>query len=244
MKYKLADLDRYQNIFGDGDLILNEGPGKGFASYPWVLDKYERSLGLSIQESWLIKHFIKFSWDSKGVVNPSVRRISRESIVSRTTIYRIINSLLSKGYIDRVGQINSIYDRRVRYDISGIFNALAYTILLDSQSNYSKKISVQDVSTIFKDADEELLSCDTPAKLNEYLHSVNLKFNWCEFRVEDFDAETKKKFTIECRNCGEAFLSHSKNSLYCDNCKEEGKKTRWENFMEKIKTHEKIIDSH
>ena len=71
--------ERFSTRFTDGEIIAKEGPGKGFASYPWVLDRYERALDLSPAESWLLHRMIKHAWVSGGLVFISMAKVCRES---------------------------------------------------------------------------------------------------------------------------------------------------------------------
>ena len=227
---------RYDFLYGNHEIIAGEGPGEGFASYPWALDKYERSLGLCIQETWILKRLLKYSWTSEGIVYPSIRNMERESGISRPTIYKYINSLISKGYLDYAGQIDSIRDRRVRYNISGLINALGLAIMLNPKSDYALQRGAEDITKYFDIPIDFLTKINTPGEINEYYNKQGLRFNWRNHSVEKFDFEKnkyKKVYTKNCSICDAIFTSHSGNAKYCVSCKEKRKAESWSAFSKR-----------
>jgi len=130
---------RFGAAYGIGKTITREGPGDGYASYPWALDCHERDLGLSPNESWLLKKMIKHVWVFEEPSFISMRKLTRESIISSATISKIIKSLKNKGFI-RVMNRGVRRDRRIRYDIAGFYFALAYSIRSNPNIKYCKEI--------------------------------------------------------------------------------------------------------
>ncbi len=120
-----------------GAAITGEGPGEGFAMVPWALDKYERALRLRPGESWLLRRFLKHAWTFGRPVFVSLRRISREAGVSRNTVSTYLKHLEELGYVHCVSD-GEAFDRRKRYDVSGIYAALAICIAADPTSNWAK----------------------------------------------------------------------------------------------------------
>ena len=122
-----------------GEAIVAEGPGKGFAMYPWALDKYERVLGLRPAEAWLAKRLLKYKWSENAIVYPSMRLLSLEGCVSRVTLAKYLSSLQRLGYIHKVAERMGRTDHRVPYEIGGLLAALALCIAADPTSEWAKK---------------------------------------------------------------------------------------------------------
>ena len=120
-----------------GEVICNEGPGEGFAMTPWALDRYERALGLTITDAWLLKRLLKHAWTRGSEVYVSQRRISREAIVSRNTVWESLRRLEAKGYI-RLESKGTPFDTRRRYSVAGFYKALAYVIAADPGSTWAR----------------------------------------------------------------------------------------------------------
>ncbi len=121
-----------------GETIEAEGPGKGITMFPWILDRYERVLRLRPSEAWLLKRMLKHAWKFKGIVYISMRKVSREALVTRPTLTEWTKALMDLNYITLVkkGEGN---DRRRRYDVSGIYAALALCIAADPGSRWSRE---------------------------------------------------------------------------------------------------------
>ncbi len=236
---------RYWGDYADGEIIAAEGPGKGFASYPWVLDHYERALDLSPTESWLIHRMIKYVWKEGGYAFPSMRKVSEEAKISRTTLLKTLNSIIRKGYIQEVGRGNSIFDHRVRYDISGIFNALTFVITCNWESKWAemrcKPQSIYDWLLDFPEDGYEHIA--TPVELNHYFNKRGEMFNWCSFEVEPLEKDDlmKKKFEIQCGLCMNKFLAYSTNAKYCHDCRISVSHERWEALIVAYENHEKNL---
>ena len=120
-------------IQGEGP---GDGPSKGFALCPWVLDKYERVLRLRPFDTWLLKRFLKHAWEFGADVFLSLRRITREADVSRPTVQAAMRRLEELHYLRLVSEGGG-WDRRRRYDVSGVFGALALCIAADPTSEWS-----------------------------------------------------------------------------------------------------------
>lgn len=121
-----------------GETIEAEGPGKGVSMFPWILDRYERMLRLRPGETWLLKRMLKHSWKFKGLVYISMRKVSREALVTRPTLTEWIKTLVKRNYITLSSQGEGM-DRRRRYDVSGIYAALALCIAADPGSKWSQR---------------------------------------------------------------------------------------------------------
>jgi hypothetical protein len=119
-----------------GFAITGEGPGQGVALYPWVLDKYERVLRLRPPVSWLLKRLLKHGWERDAIVFVSLRRICLEADVERSTLQTYMKYLVQRGYIDLLEEDGGP-DRRNRYEVSGIYAALAICVALDPTSKWA-----------------------------------------------------------------------------------------------------------
>jgi hypothetical protein len=124
---------RFGAEYGIGKVIVKAGPGQGYASYPWALDEYERDMGITPTESWLLKRLIKHSWNFGKHVFISMRKITRDSMISSTTLNKVRKSLLNKGFLFIVNRGVGT-DRRIRYDISRVYFALYFSIVTDPDS--------------------------------------------------------------------------------------------------------------
>lgn len=131
---KLRGLEAMPDI---GQAILHEGPGGGFASYPWILDKYERALGLTVGETWLLKRMLAHAWTFAGCAFISLRKAARQSKPSYTSVYRWCKSLRDKGLIVPTEHKDK-GDRRVSYDVRMTYAALALCIACDPVSKFSR----------------------------------------------------------------------------------------------------------
>ena len=229
--------ERFSTQFSDGEIIANEGPGKGFASYPWVLDDYERALDLSIAESWLLKRLIKHYWKSDSLVYLNKSKICRSSKISRPKLESLFKSLMQKGYIDEVGR-RPPGDNRAEYDISGVFLALTFAIKCDPGSNCAQKDELLSIGDFFNNPQEEWLSYTTPKELNRYFHNKGLRYNWCVGHSEPWDIEESERiYEVDCVDCGEQFFAGSATAKYCQACKKVRRESRWNEFVESYKQY-------
>jgi hypothetical protein len=119
-----------------GKVISGEGPGQGFAMLPWALDEYEKVLRLRPGESWLLKRMLAHAWTYGGEVFLSMRAISLRACVTRPTLTSYLRRLVDLGYIRRLSKGKG-NDQRVRYDVSGLYGALALCIAADPRSKWS-----------------------------------------------------------------------------------------------------------
>lgn len=215
-----------------GVFIAAEGPGKGFASYPWALDRYERALGITPEETWLLHRMMKHYWKAGGEVNISMRKVCDDALLSRATLDKIIKSLLKKGYITVIGRGKTIIDRRVRYDISGVFNALMMAISCDPASKYCKVNPCGMVGNWFHNAPADWMNFSTPAMLNHWCNARGQRFNWAEGRIEPLETNSNgEAYQATCSRCGENFLSGSPNANHCPACRENIRLERWRAFQ-------------
>lgn len=127
-----------------GEIIEAEGPGQGFALMPWALDKYERALRLRPAESWLMRRLLKHAWEFGAPVFISLRRTAIEADVSRSALQGYMTRLIRLGYV-RVVSVGVGLDRRKRYDVSGLYAALALCIAADPTSEWAKAFGVLPV---------------------------------------------------------------------------------------------------
>lgn len=121
-----------------GQTVEAEGPGKGVAMFPWILDHYERMLRLRPGETWLLKRMLKHAWKFRGLVYISMRKVAREAIVDRKTLTTWTKRLLELNYITLISRGEGS-DRRRRYDVSGIYAALVLCIAVDPNSRWSQE---------------------------------------------------------------------------------------------------------
>jgi hypothetical protein len=169
-----------------GKTITREGPSAGYASYPWALDHYERDLGLTPRETWLLKRMLKHAWYFGKPVYISLRKVTREAIISSATLNKDIKSLTNKGYIRVVNRGENL-DRRIRYDIAGIYFALAYSIRSNPNSKYCKRSKIK--RTLLDRLPEEALNLVkdeipegtrvTVGMINDIVNRKGFYINWC-----------------------------------------------------------------
>jgi hypothetical protein len=193
---------RFGGETGAGTHITYGWPGDGYASYPWALDHYERNLGISISESWLLKKLIKYSWNFGDRVYPSLRKMTRDSIVSSATLNENIKSLRRKGFVRRIS-FGEGMDRRIRYDIGGLMIALAYAIASDKKSFLNKEQSLNyDLRSLGKNVSLEKFLADFPnveiltiSDVNNLLNSNGKFIEWGVDKIYQIpdDMKSKKK---------------------------------------------------
>jgi hypothetical protein len=235
--------ERFSTEFSDGKIIANEGPGKGFASYPWVLDKYERALGLEPSEAWLLHRMIKHHWEAGGLVFISMSKVCREAQISRPTLMKLVKSLLQKGYIDEVGR-KPDGDNRAIYDISGIFLALNVSIICDSKSEWSRVHGKRCIAEILRNPEEEFYSFSEIRELNDYYNQRGKRFNWREGCIEIWPVKKKKRiYQLECWDCNDNFPAGSATAKYCPNCKEQRRREQWLAFQNAYKKCDEVVDN-
>jgi hypothetical protein len=175
--------ERFSTTYTDGTIIIKEGKGGGYASYPWALHDYERALDISVKESWLISRMVKHSWEKRRIVNISMSKVCRKSIISRPTLTKLINSLLNKGYIDIVGW-EEPGDNRAIYDVSGVYAALTIAIMCDPFSDYTEENGKHWISDFFENSPYEWSGFSTPKQLNDHLLEQGKRMNWCIGLIE------------------------------------------------------------
>lgn len=119
------------------EAIRGEGPGEGFAMLPWALDKYERVMRLRPGEAWLLRRLLAHSWEYGSEAFLSLRRITFESNISRSTLQAWMTRLEHLGYV-RFLSDGTRTDRRWRYDPAGAYGALALCIAADPSSKWAQ----------------------------------------------------------------------------------------------------------
>jgi hypothetical protein len=234
--------ERYSSRFTDGQVIVNEGPGKGFASYPWVLDRYERALDLSPAESWLLHRLIKYAWKSGGLVFVSMRKICREAKTSRAGIDKLVRLLLQKGYISEIERGHKMTDHRVRYDISGVYLALELAVKCDRNSKWSIENGEITVGDFFNHPEDDWFLFTSPGELNTWFNERGKRFNWGEGRSEDWqEIRRERSYRLLCEDCGEEFIAGASNAARCPSCQAGLRKRRWEQFQKAYEKFEETI---
>jgi hypothetical protein len=173
-------IDPAERFGGDsiyGQYIVEGCPGKGFASIPWALDDYERKLGLSISESWLLRKMIKHNWFYDEPVFLSMKKITRDAIVSSATLNTDLKKLQRKGYIAKISNGDGL-DRRGRYLISGLMRALAYSKITDKNSTIcnDEYFDYQPIRTAFSAQINAILKEHSDVKINS-IADINGLFN-------------------------------------------------------------------
>lgn len=126
--------------------ILKSGWGGGYTAIPHALDVYERCLGLSVKETWLLKRLCRHL----PSVFPSFAGIAKESGVSNAELGRIKKGLIAKGFIVDKGAVATAEGRMSHeLDIMPLFTAVFICILCDSKSKIVKDESMADVRALF-----------------------------------------------------------------------------------------------
>lgn len=123
-----------------GELIASAGPGEGVTLLPWALDRYERALGLTRDETWLLKRLLKHAWTADTPVYFSIRKITREANITRNTVKAILSRLEARGYIVPLDSLSG--DQRRRYTVRPFYDALALCIACDPESEWAKEHGV------------------------------------------------------------------------------------------------------
>lgn len=198
-----SQIRRFSTKFFNGTYLLEEGLGDGYSSYPNALDKYERALGLNPPLSWLVKRMISHAWNEGTHVYLSMNKIRKQTLVSSSSLNNYLKKLKEYGYIESLGT-RTKYDRRIEYDIAGIYNALNVAFQCDIESDYYIKnkeyylkqlgfeippysMGVVLQSTPFFKNYEELCEivdrCKTPIELISLLKKLGLHLNWGAFQL-------------------------------------------------------------
>jgi DNA-binding MarR family transcriptional regulator len=117
--------------------------------------------------AWLLKRLLKHAWEHRKPVYVSVRKMSLEAKVSRTAISTYLKALEEMQYIRRVADCVSRRDRRVPYDVSGAFAALAICIACDPTSKWAEQndgpMSIEQAVVLAADDGSEPFSLDWEA---------------------------------------------------------------------------------
>jgi len=126
-----------------GEAVTSAGPGQGFAMMPWALMQYGRALRLRPAEAWVLATLLAHAWEFDGLVFPSLRKMSTGAQIGRATLWRTLRNLQRLGYIRCVGA-GPGGDRRKRFDVRGVYSALAICIAVDPTSAWAKAHGVLD----------------------------------------------------------------------------------------------------
>lgn len=222
--------ERFASSYDNGEIIAGEGPGKGFASYPWALDEYERALGLKPLETWLMKRMLRHSWEKGTLVFVSFRKVCRDADISRETLAKAANSLKAKGYLSDVGRLP--YSHKVKFDVTGIYEALLTAIKCNPKSKWAKTSGVTTIFDQFEDSPDEWRKYHTPAEINRWYAARGERFDWSTCTSEPWNNEPDRVYTVICIECDAEFEAFSLNAKYCPDCREHKRQERWENFKQ------------
>ena len=225
---------RFTNMLDGGGILVSEGKGAGFASYPWILPKYERALDLIPMEVYVIHKALMHNWDARGVAWFSVNKMAKSAIVSAKTIRKYQKSIQEKGYFDRDPRKLPIYDRRIRWIVSGLYTALAFCVLCDPNSKYYELHPFEKAKNAYDlipNAPEDFRLLTAPIEVNEYAKSHNFRFNWGMLQLEPLNNDEEKRFTFICERCFEEFDTDSHNAKFCPICRQEIQGIKWEEFI-------------
>jgi len=127
----------------------------------------------------------KHAWDFGKPVYISLRKITRETIISSTTLNKTIKGLIYKGYIHVVNRGEGL-DRRIRYDIAGIYFALALSIRSNPNSKFCKRVkNVRNLLDFLPEETQKLVINDLPhderitiGMINNILNQKGFYVNW------------------------------------------------------------------
>jgi hypothetical protein len=105
----------------------------GFSMTPWALDDYERA-------PYLLRKMLRHPWRYGQLVYVSLKAIARRCEISEKTLGKSMKRLERLGYVRLVSSCDphNPMDRRRRYDVSGIFTALALCIMADRRSKWAR----------------------------------------------------------------------------------------------------------
>ncbi len=123
-----------------GEAIISAGPGDGFAMVPWALDRYEGTLRLKPTDSWLLRRMLAHAWEFGSTVYLSIRKMSLETGVARSVLRGHVRRLEELGLIRQLPPDGTRKgDRRIHYDVSAAYAALAIAIACDPTSEWAKQ---------------------------------------------------------------------------------------------------------
>lgn len=109
-----------------------DAAGAGFTPVPNTLMRAQAKLGLSPTEVVVVLNILLHWWERDRMPFPSTPAIAKRSGLSVRTVQRSLKSLEEKGLIGRVRERNEQNkNKRARYDLSGLREALAKFALSD-----------------------------------------------------------------------------------------------------------------
>jgi hypothetical protein len=222
---------RYANLLGNGEVITGEGPGKGFLSLPWIFPEYIGALGLNHTEFFLACWLMKYSWENNGVVYPSTPKLARETGFSEKTLYKHLDGLEQKGYINRIDIKTPIVDRRIRRSLCGLFTALEFAVRCNPDSEYCKVNPQQNAYDLIENAPKIFRNFTTPKEVNYYYKKRSLIFNWAELAPDVPIPKRTQNYDCVCLDCHNEFLAGNPNAKRCPNCKQKLSDKRFVNFV-------------
>lgn len=116
---KHKKFERHFGVFGR--YILGVGVGGGFTAIPHAIDIYERALGLSIEETWLLKRLCRYLPN----VHPTMKKIyEKEANIGKTKLSKIKRRLIEKGFVQDLGRVskdNSAHDLNIMPFFDAVF---------------------------------------------------------------------------------------------------------------------------
>ncbi len=141
-----------KNLGTFGKYILEAGWGGGFAGIPHAIDIYECALGLSRDETWLIKRLISHLPN----VHPSMTTIANQSLgkngnpLSPKTVRRIKQKLIKKGFIRDNGALDMAHGKlNHELNLVPFFDAVFLCMICDPKSKLVIGQSLDKVRTEF-----------------------------------------------------------------------------------------------
>jgi len=121
-----------------GEAVTSAGPGSGFAMLPWALMRYGRALRLRPGELWLLGVMLAHVWSFDGEAFLSARKLELCAVTDRVTLWRYIRTLEGLGYVRCVSDGQG-RDRRKRYDLRGVYCALAIATAYDPTTPWAQR---------------------------------------------------------------------------------------------------------
>lgn len=217
---------KFENSLGTfGKYILEAGWGGGFAGIPHAIDIYECALGLSRDETWLIKRLISYLPN----VHPSMTTIANQALgkngkpLSDKTVRRIKQKLIEKGFIRdngaedlARGKLNHVLN------LAPFFDAVFLCMMCDPKSKLVVNQALDKARTDFTyqwfgknaaeayEGREEFSSIELPLFediAREFADARGFKLNWqhidvmqnCEAieKLEDIAADKVRELEIK-----------------------------------------------
>jgi len=103
----------------------------GIGTLPFAILFYQRELGITPPEIWLIVYVLAHRWTS-DIPYPAIREIERRSGVSKKTVFKYKASLEEKGYLEVVHRTRPDGgNTSIGWDFSPLFEKVDELIMRD-----------------------------------------------------------------------------------------------------------------